>query len=346
MAAIHVSVAALVARLSGRGVAALDAAHRCVYADPRACALLGAASALEACAKWEMLRVALGIDRPSQFTAQSSPLRRRIDVDHAGERRSLRIELHPLNDGAVALLGDAQHLDDLDRLFILAGEAQARRHALSGLAHRAKGPLNNFHLTLALLEATLARADASAFDALLARWRRHVDVLQTETQRLTECVEEIAAHGLRRFVERDDVDANAIASDALRVLRHEATLNDVDLAFDEAEGALRIAVDAHEFELALLGFVTTVLATTDAGGTLRISTACAEASAHISITGSPATMPVALPTAVFGTSPADAASYCAAVAGRLIVEANDGNVALVSPASGWGFEVKVPIARV
>jgi len=338
-------VATLVARLSGRGVVVLDADNRCAYADPRACELLGAANMLDARGRWEALRATLRVDEPSAFAGHDQPLRRSVVVDDAGRRRSLRVELHALDDGAVALLRDAVLGDDVDRLFIVAGEAHARRPALSGLAHRAKGPLNNFHLTLALLAATLARAHSGADDALLARWRRHVDVLQTETQRLTECVDDIAAHGMRRLVERVDVDVNAIAANALRVLRHETMLCEVVVAFDRAEGALRIVADAHELELALVGFVTSVLATTNAGATLRIAATLADAFARISITGSPATMPAALPNALFALSPADAAPYCAAVAGRIIVEAYEGDVALISPGSGWGFDIALPVAH-
>ena len=131
----------------------------------------------------------------------------------------------------------------------------------------------------------------------------------------------------------------------MRILRHEATLRDVVLAFDKTEDDARVVFDAHEFELALVGFVTTVLVTTGAGGTLRLATGVADGSARVSITGAPASIPAALRAAMFGASPADAASYCAAVAGRIIVEACDGTVALVSLTSGWGFDVAMPIAR-
>jgi nitrogen-specific signal transduction histidine kinase len=345
LAAISASVAALVARLSGRGVVVLDSSQRCVHADPRACELLGAADVSEACFRWEALRRALDVDSRSDIAGPRGPLRRRVDVDQAGERRSLRIELHALDEGTIALVHDARHYDSLDRLFLLAGEAQARKPALSGLAHRAKGPLNNFHLTLALLAATLERGDAGANEALLARSRRRIEVLQAETQRLVECVDEIGAHAIRPSVERVDVDVDTTVTSVIRILRHEATLRDVVLAFDKAEDDVRVVFDTREFELALVGFVTTVLATTAAGGTLRIATRVADASARISITGAPASMPAGLADAVFGGSPVDALPYCGAVAGRIIVEACEGAVALVSLTSGWGFDVAVPLAR-
>jgi len=338
------NVGPLLARLLGVGVVMLDDAQRCTYADARARDLLGAADAAEVRDGWEHFRDRLRLPDLSTLRGEAS-LQHRVDVGGSHGRR-LRIEVHPLAmAGYVVLLRDVSRLDGRDRLLILASEAQANRPAVSGLVHQAKGPLNNFHLTLALLASGLARGVAAPSDAVATRWRRYLDVLQTEAARLTACINEIDERSQPGDGARCDVDVNALIADVARLLRHAATLRNATIKQDPFPSSPRVTGDAQTLRLALVGLTLFVLERTAAKGSLLLEAQCEDDRVRIRITGTPGAAPDGLANALFQLTPVREVDVAQAVAARTVVESHGGEVSLIAlPPHTWGFAVVLPVA--
>jgi signal transduction histidine kinase len=229
------------------------------------------------------------------------------------------------------LVRDRAHLLATDRALLLASEAQANRHVLTGLVHAAKGPLNNFNLTLALLSAGVARGDVLAATAeAAARRTRYIDVLQKEAARLASCIDEIHALTVRHEPTEEPIDLAATSVACARVLRHGATMREVNLELDVPEEPVMAIGDPQLVRLALLSFTICVLELTPPGGrvTWRVLRHGDTPAASIIITTSRPVIPRTLATALFRLSCTAESDYSGAIAARLIVEAQGGDVAL------------------
>ncbi|HET8584516.1 MAG TPA: hypothetical protein VFM89_02150, partial [Casimicrobiaceae bacterium] len=241
---------------------------------------------------------------------------------------------------------DRAHLLPSDRALLLASEAQANRQVLIGLVHAAKGPLNNFNLTLALLAAVLARNGGSAATPeASARRSRYVDVLQNESARLAACIDEIHALTIERDASRQAIDLCAMARDCTRVLRHGATMREVAVDLDLPDGGVIAFGDPQLVRLALLSFTICVLDLTSAGGRViwRAADGDGERAASVAITTSEPKVPPALAHALFRLSCTTESDYSAAIAARLIVEAQGGDVVLHdNDASATGIALHLP----
>jgi len=339
----RLNVGPLLVRLLGRGVVLVDGALACSYADERACELLGAPHLQGLRTEWHRLRTLLHVHELADIRDEAS-IQHRVDIVTAAGTRSLRIELHPLpSGGCVVLIRDVHVLDAADRLLLLASETCASRPALSGLVHQAKGPLNNFHLTLALLATSLARSSGATTDPAFAKWQRYLDVLQSEYQRLTECINEIGAQAHPSDPQRSDLDMNEIVSDVARLLRHEVTLRDAAIEAEVSRTPSPVHGDASALRLALIGFVLCVLDRTHENGRVRMQVDCDEYRVRVRVTGVPAVPAEDVTRTLFELSPARRSPQ--AVAGRLIVELHNGQVSTTTIVpDAWGFVICIPVA--
>jgi hypothetical protein len=151
--------------------------------------------------------------------------------------------------------------------WLLASERQANRHVLAGLVHAAKGPLNNFSLTLTLLADGVAHADTSSLPPeMLARWTRHIDVLRSETLCLARCVDDIHALTLRHEPALDAIDLCAILRECEHALHHDATMREIVLSLHAPETPVYGMGDPRLVRLALLSFTICLLDLTQPGG--------------------------------------------------------------------------------
>jgi signal transduction histidine kinase len=213
-----------------------------------------------------------------------------------------------------------------DRALLLASEAQANRHVLNGLVHSAKGPLNNFHLTLALLAAGAARTDASVPD-VLARRKRYVDVLRSEVTRLSACIDEIHALTLAHDPLPSAMDLAAMTRDCARVLRHGATMREVRLDVDAPDAPVIALGDAQLVRLAFLSFAIAMIELTSANGRVgwRVAASDGEPASVVFDTTEPS-LPPAFCAALFRLSCTTESEYAPAIAARLVIEAQRGDV--------------------
>jgi len=321
----------------------LDERDDVAFATPGACELFGVAD-LEVLRKhWSALRAQLRIaDWPEAMSVDATHCGR-ADVSTPAGLRAIRFEVHPWA-GARAhravLVRDRARLLPSDGALLLASEALANRYVLTGLAHIAKGPLNNFQLTLALLAAGAGRADA--VPDVFARRKGHVDVLQSEIARLSACIDEIHALTLPHDPSRGPVDLAAISRDCARTLRHGATMREVRLELDAPDEPVIAQGDEQLVRLALLSLAICMIELTSSGGRVGWRVAAdAEAPSIVFRTTEPA-LPPRLRGALFRLSCATELEYAAAIAARLVIEAQRGDVILHEAEASPAIVIRIP----
>lgn len=340
----------LLARLLQAGTLVLDEGDDLRFASSGACELLGVADEAALRRGWSDVAAQLRIDQWPRALPNGNAYHGRADVSTASGPRFIRFEMHGMADAGcvhrAVLVRDRAHLLPSDRALLLASEAQANRHVLTGLVHAAKGPLNNFNLTLALLAAGVARADAgSATPELAARRQRHLDVLKNESERLAACIDEIHALTVQPEPSQQAIDVGAMSLDCARVLRHGATMREVALELDVPDRPVLAMGDPQLVRLALLSFTIEVLELTAPGGRVgwQVTHGDGAEGPWVAITTSQALLPRTLVSQLFRLSCTAESDYSSAIAARLIVEAQGGDVVVHDGADGTpGILLRIP----
>jgi len=336
----------LLARLVQAGTLVLDEQDALRFASHGACELFGVDGEATLRHRWrdtgEELRVRCWprslIDGHAHFG--------KADVTTPTGVRPIRYEMHAIADGArvhrAVLVRDRARLLPTDRALLLASEAQTNRHVLTGLVHAARGPLNNFNLTLALLSAAIARA-GDAGSELAARRERYLEVLRNEAVRLAACIDEIHALTLRHQPTNEAIDVAALSADCARVLRHGATMREVVLDLDVPGAPVMAFGDPRLVRLALLSFAISVLDLTSSGGRVGWSVTLADDACLVAMTTTESALPPALAASLFRLSCTAESDYSAAITGRLIIEAQGGEVTILDSVDGQpGLLLRIP----
>ena len=338
------------ARLVQASVIVLDSQSRVCFASPGACELLGVTDESELRERWAGIAAQLQIDAWAPQLIDGSPYRARANIEGPEGLRALRFEVHGVSGSEgtqrIVLLRERDKLLPSDRALLLASEAQANRHALTGLVHAAKGPLNNFTLTLALLAGTIERSDfLAASAATRTRLLRYVDVLRSETTRLAAGLEEINALATPRPAAHEAFDIGALARDIVRVLHHEATMRELHFEALTPERPVNVAGDAQLLRLALLAFTICVFDFTPAGA--RVSWTVTPAAdgpslARAAVAAASGRFPADFASSLFRLTCTAESPYCAAIAARMIIEAHGGSVSIDSdPGAPAGFVLQL-----
>jgi signal transduction histidine kinase len=328
------------------GVVVLDDARRCRDASRAACELLGVDDPSALRARWEAIGSDLGIGELACLQEDTALWQRRADVRTPAGSRGLRIEAHALREGGVAqyilLLRDRSQKSASDGALGLVAEAQANRHLLHGYLHQAKGPLNNFRLTLALLSSRLVKLESSsAVEAEGARWRRHLELLQAETSRLSDCLHQIDALTWKNDGASEAVDLCEMIREVEWVLRHEAAVLDVTLVPELATTPAWVVANARALRYALLGFAETLLHATRPSGTIALSVQVAAPDVLLHLGAQPATLPDQFGHELFRVTGTPESSQAAAIAGRVVIEALGGEVILEQASGSAGFAIRM-----
>jgi signal transduction histidine kinase len=323
----------------------VDTDGRCSFANPRACELLGAANPEALGREWSSLRGAL---RPGRQDAGRSPVVRRVDLRTPAGVRKLRLEVHavPGESRFVLLLRDRAVLGRADRAQLLASEAKANQYALTGLVHDAKGPLNNFNLTLALMASAIARMGSPGeHEGTLVRCRRYLDVLQSESARLASCLDDMYALAQQPEASREHLDLGSTLRDVMRVLRHEATIREASIELDVPDEVVRVVGDARLIRLAFLGLCACLVDATKRGNviTLSLDAAGAHSGPRVQIDATAVALPDELSADLYRISGTSESRFPTATAARMIIEAHDGELTTVRrSASHAAFSIGLP----
>jgi signal transduction histidine kinase len=342
----------LLAHLLQSAVVVLDDAQQCLFASSGACELFGAASCAALRTRWNAVRDQLGLSALGSHSEDDPPLQRHVDVATDSGVRRLRFEAHALARGArarhVLLVRDRTRVGDADRALLLASEAHAGRHVLTGLVHEAKGPLNNFYLTLSLLKSGISRGDASPLpERVRAQWSRYVDVLQNQAARLVDCLNDLEALTRPHGAPGERVDLTALSRDVLRVLHHEATMHETALEPALPSSPVWIDGNPHQLRLALLAFTSAIVEAARPGASVRFHVAATDdgAGSCVSIDTPVPRLPPSLAAELFRLGCVGESDHIAAIAGRIIVEAHGGDVTLDAPPdSRGGFTIRMPVS--
>jgi hypothetical protein len=323
----------LLARLFEAGTLVLDERDAVHFASAGACELFGAEDEAALRLAWRDLASQLRIGEWPRTRDDAHSFCGRAEVDTACGTRAIRYEMHVADDAGsghrMVLVRDRSRLLPSDRALLLAAQALANRHALTGLVHAAKGPLNNFNLTLALLAGGITRGDADRPrpDAGAKR-ARYVEVLQNEAVRLAACVDEIHALTLVHDGARETIDLSALSQDCARVLRHGATMREVALELDLPARTVHAVGDPALVRLALLSFAISLIELTSRGGRVGWQLTQEQRGGHakIAMTTSEPSLPNAFASGLFRLSCTAESPFSAAIAARLVVEAQSGDV--------------------
>lgn len=317
----------LLSHLLQTGSLVLDEHDDVASASPPACELFGVADVEMLRVHWPALRMPLRIADWPAASVSDAPHCGRADISTPAGARAIRFEVHSLADAhvrRVVLVRDRARLLPSDRALLLASEALANRYVLTGLAHTAKGPLNNFQLTLALLAASMSRGDASP-DAL-ARRKRHLDVLQSEVARLSACIDEVQALTLPHDPSRGPIDLAAISRDCARLLLHGATMREVRVDLDAPDEPAIAHGDGPLVRLALLSLAICMIESVPPGGRIGWQVAPDAETPCIALQTTEPALPPSLRAALFRLSCTAECDYSAATAARLVIEAQRGEV--------------------
>lgn len=332
------------------GVLLVDGQHRCRYASPRACSHCGAADQAALESGWSDISAGLDLANAAALTEGDPPLQRGFDLQTPAGVRKLRSEVHALDGSAsryVVLLRERTARDEAYRAQVKASECHGNRHLLANLVHDAKGPLNNIHLTLALLTSTIARMDpASDPRGLIGRCQRYLDVMQTEEHRLSARLNDIHALTQRADATIERIEIGGLVREVVRLLRHEARIRDATIDVDVAAGPAWTFGVAHQLQLALLAFCESVVEASRPASTIivRLLADTQSGDVTVKLVGSSAMPPDVTANLYRIGVTADVTSE-AIVAGRIIIEAHGGNVAIVGGnGAGDGFAISLPRA--
>jgi signal transduction histidine kinase len=335
----------LLGRLLDAGTLVLDARDAPRFASATACALFGADDEAVLRGTWPSLAAQLRVADWPRELGEGEAFHGRADIATARGPRALRYELHVIDaargDRAL-LVRDRAALSATDGVLLLAAEAAANRHVLTGLVHAAKGPLNNFNLTLSLLAGNLARTDTANAEAAAKR-ARYLAVLQSEAARLAAYVDEINALTRAARPSREVVDVAELSQHCARVLRHDATMREMRFDVDVPGHPVHATGDAHLLRLALLSFAICVIELTEAGGDVGLRIEQRRDAVCVTLTTSRPRLPRTLVEGLFRISRTAASAHTAAIAARTIVEAQGGEVVVHDDNGGRaGFSIVFP----
>lgn len=175
------------------GVLLLGPSGALEFANPVASELLGCASELQLQQRWDELKRRMRLDEVP--AGGNGPARRVADIPLGGAMRSLRLEIHPLEEewpACLVLLKDRRSVDMLETDLVLASQMRSLVHVYRVMAHDLKAPLNSMQLTLELLADSMAEeegAGAPMPSGSRERRRRHMAILREEMARLNRILQ-------------------------------------------------------------------------------------------------------------------------------------------------------------
>jgi len=333
------------------GVLLIDGRQRCRYASPRACLHCGATDQAALENGWADISAGLGLANATTLGAGDPPLQRGFDLHTATGVRKLRSEVHAFDGGAsryLVLLRERTARDDAYRAHVKTGECHGNRHLIANLVHDAKGPLNNMHLTLALLSSTIDRMDPTLDPrGLIGRCQRYLGVMQTEEHRLSARLNDIHALTQPMDTTMERIEVGKLVREVTRLLRHEARIRDASIDVEVGSGPAWTLGDAHQLQLAFLAFCECVVEASSPASMIvaRLLADTQSGDVTVMLVGTGVALPTQVITNLFRISASADVTIEAIVAGRMIIEAHGGNVAITNgDSTGDGFAISLPRA--
>ncbi len=177
-----------------------------------------------------------------------------IIVDrYDGERGSL---------GALLTLHDLESVREIESELELSRRLSAIGRLTGGVGHEVKNPINAIVVHLELMRGKLGGPDAPAL--------RHLDIIQSEIQRLDRVVQTLVDFSRPMELKLEDEDLRGIASRVLMLSSAELATQNVQIQTLLPQRAVVVKVDADMLRQAILNIVLNGTQAMPDGGTLRI----------------------------------------------------------------------------
>ena len=180
-----------------------------------------------------------------------------LEIIHDGRAVGERTSL-----GALLTLHDLESVREIESELELSRRLSAIGRLTGGVGHEVKNPINAIVVHLELMRNKLSGPDSPAI--------RHLDVIQSEIQRLDRVVQTLIDFSRPVELKLEDEDLRQITSGVLMLASAELANQDVQLQTSLPTRAVVVKVDADMLRQAILNIVLNGAQAMPAGGTLRI----------------------------------------------------------------------------
>jgi len=327
------------------GVLVLDAQDRVIDVNPSARALLGLATAPigepapRVLARWPALAAITAAGDETETDAHVETVRGLRDI-HA--RLSLLLDDRGRPRGRLLVLGDVTDRKRTEETLRHTEKLASLGQLLAGVAHELNNPLS-----VVIGHATLLKRDVSG--AAVAR----IDKITTAADRCARIVANFLAVARRREPERDDTDVNQVLRDAVTLLSHPLTVDDVAVVLQLAPTLPPILADAHQLHQVAMNLIANghqamldrprrvlTLSSRHDAAARRVAFAVADTGPGI-----PPSMRHRVFEPFFTTKPVGMGSGLGLSVCRGIVDAHEGTIEVSdAPGGGARVEVSLPLA--
>ena len=181
--------------------------------------------------------------------------------------RRIEIALEIIQDereslGALLTLHDLESVREIESELELSRRLSAIGRLTGGVGHEVKNPINAIVVHLELLRNKLSGPDAPAV--------RHLDVIQSEIQRLDRVVQTLVDFSRPMELQLADEDLRQITSLVLSLASAELAVHHVQIETQLPQRAVVVRVDADMLRQAILNIVLNGAQAMPHGGTLRV----------------------------------------------------------------------------
>ena len=181
-----------------------------------------------------------------------------LEIIHDGRELDERESL-----GALLTLHDLESVREIESELELSRRLSAIGRLTGGVGHEVKNPINAIVVHLELLRNKLSGPEAPAV--------RHLDVIQSEIQRLDRVVQTLIDFSRPMELKLEDEDLRQITTTVLRLASAELAVHDVQLETLLPSRAVVVKVDADMLRQAILNIVLNGTQSMPDGGTLNIA---------------------------------------------------------------------------
>ncbi len=164
--------------------------------------------------------------------------------------------------GALLTLHDLESMREIENELELSRRMAAIGRLTAGVGHEVKNPINAIVVHLELLRTKLDTTDGRAL--------RHLDVIQSEIQRLDRVVQTLVDFSRPVELQLKDQDLRAVVSSVITLATAELNTQGVRVLLDLPERPVVAKLDADLFKQALLNVVLNGAQAMPGGGTLEV----------------------------------------------------------------------------
>ena len=165
--------------------------------------------------------------------------------------------------GALLTLHDLESVQEIESDLELSRRLSAIGRLTSGVGHEVKNPINAIVVHLELLRNKITGPDAPAL--------RHLDVIQSEIQRLDRVVQTLVDFSRPVELRLEDEDLRQLIQGVLTLSSAELAAQNIRLETELAKRAVVVKVDADMLRQAILNIVLNASQAMPNGGSLRVA---------------------------------------------------------------------------